>query len=166
MLIAGCGPIGGLAALVLAAQGHRDIRVADRNARRTARVCAVTGAKPVALDPASVGSGVHFAIEATGSIAALGSLMDCMSAGGAIALVGIMRGRIDLDPNILVEREVSLIGCHAFRDELPDAIALLSRMATEACQLIDRHVTLAEVPQAYERLIAGDAEGLKTIIRP
>jgi len=166
VLIAGCGPIGGLAALVLAAQGHRDIRVADRNTRRTARVCAVTGAKSVALEPASVGSGIQFAIEATGSTSALSSLMDCMSAGGTIALVGIMHGRMDLDPNLLVEREVSLIGCHAFRDELPDAIALLARTGPQARQLIDRHITLAEVPQAYERLIAGDADGLKTIIRP
>ena len=166
VLIAGCGPIGGLAALVLAAQGHRDIRVADRNTRRIARVCAVTGARSVALEPGSAGNGVHFAIEATGSTAALGSLLNCVSTGGSIALVGIMHGRIELDPNILVEREVSLIGCHAFRDELPDAIALLARVAPQACQLIDRHVTLAEVPQAYERLIAGDAEGLKTIIRP
>jgi (R,R)-butanediol dehydrogenase/meso-butanediol dehydrogenase/diacetyl reductase len=89
-----------------------------------------------------------------------------VSGGGAIALVGIMHGRIDLDPNLLVEREVSLIGCHAFRDELPEAVALLSRVAPQALRLIDREITIAEVPSAYERLIAGDAEGLKTVVRP
>lgn len=166
VLIAGCGPIGGLAALVLSGMGHRDIRVADRNASRLARVCAVTGASPVALEPASAGPGIHFAIEATGSTAALGSLIGCVAGGGAIALVGIMHGTIDLDPNMLVEREVSLIGCHAFRDELPEAIALLARMAPQARQLIDREITIFEVPQAYERLIAGDSEGLKTVVRP
>ncbi|PZF76169.1 dehydrogenase [Aestuariivirga litoralis] len=166
VLIAGCGPIGGLAALVLWAAGHRDIRVADRNAQRLARVCAVTGARPVDLTAASAGADIRFAIEATGSTAALESLLGCMSGGGAIALVGIMHGRIALDPNILVEREVSLIGCHAFRDELPEAIQLLARVAPQARHLIDREITLADVPQAYERLIAGKSEGLKTIIRP
>ena len=112
--------------------GHRDIRVADRNARRLARVCEVTGARAVTLEPARPSGGIRFAIEATGSTAALLSLLDCMAGGGAIALVGIMHGRIDLDPNLLVEREVSLIGCHAFRDELPEAIALLARVAPQA----------------------------------
>ncbi len=166
VLIAGCGPIGGLAALVLAAHGHRDIRVADRNARRVARVCAATGATAVTLDAAAAARDVRFAIEATGSTAALAGLLDGMAGGGAIALVGIMHGRLDLDPNILVEREVSLIGCHAFRDELPDAIALLTRVAAEAISLADRDIAIADVPAAYERLIAGNAEGLKTVVRP
>jgi len=166
VLIAGCGPIGGLAALVLAAMGHGDIRVADRNARRAARVCDVTGATAVTLDPGAIGGGIRFAIEATGSTAALLSLVDCVGGGGAIALVGIMHGRIDLDPNLLVEREVSLIGCHAFRDELPEAIALLARMAPQAQRLVDRFIAIADVPAAYQRLIAGDSEGLKTVVRP
>lgn len=165
VLIAGCGPIGGLAALVLAELGHRDIRVADRNAQRLSRVCEVTGARPVTLDPSSTGSDIVFAIEATGSTSALRSLMDCVAPGGAIALVGIMHGKLDLDPNLLVEREVSLIGCHAFRDELPEAIALLARCSPGARRLIDREITLGDVPSAYDRLIAGDAAGLKTVIR-
>ena len=166
MLIAGCGPIGGLAALVLSATGHTDIRVADRNARRLARVCEVTGARPVILDPAAPSRDVRFAIEATGNTAALSSLIRCIGSGGAIALVGIMHDRIDLDPNLLVEREVSLIGCHAFRDELPDAIALLVRHAAAASQLINAEITIADVPQAYEQLITGASDGLKTIVRP
>lgn len=166
VLIAGCGPIGGLAALVLAAMGHKDIRVADRNIRRMARVCEVTEATAVTLDAGAAGGGIHFAIEATGSTAALLSLFDCIGGGGAIALVGIMHGRIDLDPNLLVEREVSLIGCHAFRDELPEAIALLARMAPQAQRLVDRMIPIAEVPDAYERLIAGNSDGLKTVVRP
>jgi (R,R)-butanediol dehydrogenase / meso-butanediol dehydrogenase / diacetyl reductase len=166
VLIAGCGPIGGLAALVLAVLGHKDIRVADRNSRRLARVCEVTGATPVTLEPASAGGDIRFAIEATGATAALTSLLDCLAGGGAIALVGIMHGRIDLDPNLLVEREISLIGCHAFRDELPDAVALLTRHAAKARQLVEREIAIADVPQAYERLIAGHSDGLKTIVRP
>jgi len=61
---------------------------------------------------------------------------------------------------------VSLIGCHAFRDELPEAIALLARMAPQAQRLVDRFIAIADVPAAYQRLIAGDSEGLKTVVRP
>ena len=146
--------------------GHTQVLVADRNPRRLARVSAVTGATPVALDAAFAQHDIRQAIEATGSTAALTALMDGMAGGGAIALVGIMHGRIDLDPNALVEREISLIGCHAFRDELPEAISLLTRKAAEASRLIDREVPIAGVPEAYERLLAGHSEGLKTIVRP
>ena len=166
VLIAGCGPIGGLAALVLAEMGHRDIRVADRNPQRLARACDVTGARPVALEASSAGGDVKFAIEATGSTQALQDLLACVAPGGTIALVGIMHGRLELDPNLLVEREISLIGCHAFKDELPDAIALLSRCSPGAIRLIDRVIQLDEVAGAYEDLIAGKATGLKTVIRP
>ena len=77
-----------------------------------------------------------------------------------------MHDRIDLDPNLLVERELSLIGCHAFRDELPDAIALLVHHAAAASQLINAEITIADVPRAYEQLITGASDGLKTIVRP
>jgi len=163
VLIAGCGPIGGLAALVLADRGHRDIRIADRNTDRVIRVAEVTGAKPMSLEQTEK---VGFALEATGNIAVLRTLLGMVDAGGAIALVGISHGSLDLDPNILVEREIDIIGCHAFRDELPEAISLLSRCADRARQLIDRGIGLAEVPQAYERLLAGQATGLKTVVRP
>lgn len=166
VLIAGCGPIGGLSALVLAAMGHADIRVADRNAQRLARVCSVTGARAVELDAAGAEGDIRFAIEATGSTAALQGLLGAMAGGGAIALVGIMHGRIDLDPNLLVEREISLVGCHAFRDELPAAIALLASRAEAALRLVDREIAIDDVPEAYERLIAGRSEGLKTVVTP
>ena len=89
-----------------------------------------------------------------------------MGSGGLIALVGISHGKLDLDPNLLVERELGLIGCHAFRDEMPTAIAMLAACAPRARRLIDREIKLADVPEAYRRLIAGEAEGLKTIIVP
>ena len=86
--------------------------------------------------------------------------------GRPIALVGISHGRLDLDLNSIVEREIRLIGCSAFADELPHAIALLSEYAGELRRLVDREIALEDVPAAYERLIRGDAAGLKTIVRP
>lgn len=167
VLIAGCGPIGGLAALVLSESGDHPVYAADRNEARLALVCEVTGARPLALSREAAASlGIAYGIEATGSPAALGELIHCISPGGTVALVGIAHGTLDLDPNILVEREVSLTGCHAFRDELPDAVALLGRMQEKARRLIDRHIGLGEAPEAYGRLIAGAARGLKTVIRP
>ena len=163
VLVLGCGPIGGLAALVLSRRHDGPLLLADRNAERAALVARVTGGTVVdlsAMETRPLG-----AIEATGSVAALKQLVDIMEPGGAVALVGIFHGRLDIDPNIFVERELSFIGCHAFDDELPEAIALLSTLQGQLAQLIDHELTLDEVPAAYERLMAGKATGLKTIIR-
>lgn len=171
VLVLGCGPIGGLAALVLAKSHDGPLLVADRNAARARLVADVTGATTVALDPTEVRAALGgrlptAAIEATGSTAALGHLVEAIEGGGRVALVGIFHGTLDLDPNLLVEREISLIGCHAFTDELPDAVARLPALAFDLARLIDRQIDLDAVPDAYARLMRGEAQGLKTIIRP
>jgi (R,R)-butanediol dehydrogenase/meso-butanediol dehydrogenase/diacetyl reductase len=96
----------------------------------------------------------------------LQSLFGVVANGGSIAAVGIFHAKLDLDPNTVVERELSLIGCSAFADELPEAIALLPKLADDLRRLIDREIRLEDVPAAYQRLIRGEATGLKTIVRP
>jgi (R,R)-butanediol dehydrogenase/meso-butanediol dehydrogenase/diacetyl reductase len=172
VLVVGCGPIGGLAALVLAQQHDGPLLLADRNAARASLVAEVTGGRVVALDPEAIHAALGdtdarlAAIEATGNVAALGQLVGAMGPGGTIALVGIYHGSLQLDPNALVEREIALIGCHAFADELPEAVGLLGPFSGDLARLIDRQIILDEVPAAYQRLIAGEARGLKTIVRP
>jgi len=160
VLVAGCGPIGGLAALVLSKMGV-DVLVADRNAARASLVAEVTGARVVALEDADI----RFALDATGNIHVIRQLIDRVDGGGSLAIAGISHGEIALDPNILVERELALIGCHAYRDELPEAVAMLPGLAPQLARFIDREITIDGIPHAYQRLLNGDAKGLKTIIR-
>ncbi|WP_181702050.1 zinc-dependent alcohol dehydrogenase [Chthonobacter albigriseus] len=171
VLVAGCGTIGGIAALILARRGAEPLLVADRNPARQAMVCRLTGALPADLSAAAIGvatggRGLGHAVEATGSTAALATLVQTMRPGGRLALVGIYHGTMALDPTILVERELTLTGSHAFADELPEAIALLPAYAEALSAVIDGSVDLDGVPAAYARLIAGEAGGLKTIVRP
>ena len=112
------------------------------------------------------GALLHHAIEATGSVAALAATLDLLSNGATLALVGIFHGRFNLDPNMLVEREINLRGCSAFADELPAALGLLPELAPAIRLLIEREIGLDEVPAAYARLIAGQSGSLKTIVRP
>ncbi|MER9241737.1 alcohol dehydrogenase catalytic domain-containing protein [Mesorhizobium sp. M0633] len=170
VLVVGCGTIGGLAALLLSRTFADTVLVADRNPGRCARVARVTGASIVdlnrdAIAAATADAPLLAAVEATGSVAALGQLLGVLDAGGTVAMVGIFHGRLDIDPNILVEREIALLGCHAFADELPDAIRMLGELTEPMVELIDREIGLDDVPAAYERLLAGQGDGLKTIIR-
>jgi len=171
VLVVGCGPIGGLAALLLSRLHDGPVLVCDRNDQRANLVSTVTGAISVPLDKAAIeaaldGQPLRYAIDATGNIGVLKATLDVLSGGGSLALVGISHGRIELDPNILVEREISLIGCHAYQDELHEIASLLPDLEAQLLQLVDREISLDEVPEAYARLIEGEANGLKTIIRP
>ncbi|MER9584587.1 alcohol dehydrogenase catalytic domain-containing protein [Mesorhizobium sp. M0276] len=170
VLVVGCGPIGGLAALLLSRTFAGTVLVADRNLGRCARVAQVTGATIVDLNRDAIASATAnapllAAIEATGSIAALNQLLGVLDPGGTIAMVGIFHGRLDIDPNSLVEREIGLLGCHAFADELPEAVRMLGELSEPLLALIDQEIGLDELPAAYERLLAGRSDGLKTIIR-
>ncbi|OJF92567.1 zinc-dependent alcohol dehydrogenase [Pararhizobium antarcticum] len=170
VLIIGCGPIGGLAALLLSRLHTGPLLVCDNNRARSERVAQVTGATQVTLDPASLHAALgeqalRYALDATGQRDVLKRAIACLQGGGSLTLVGITHGNIDLDPNVLVEREIALMGCHAFRDELPEAVAMLPEMATSLARLIDREIAIEDIPAAYERLLAGSAAGLKTIVR-
>jgi (R,R)-butanediol dehydrogenase/meso-butanediol dehydrogenase/diacetyl reductase len=169
MLVIGCGPIGGLAALILSRLHDGPLLVADRNAARARLVADVTGAAVVELDTISIQSALgervlRYALDATGNIAVLRTAIDLLAGGGSLALVGITHGRIDLDPNILVEREIALIGCHAFAGELPEVVGMLPGLSHSLSLLIDREIEIEDIPAAYRRLLAGEATGLKTII--
>ncbi|RWL81694.1 MAG: dehydrogenase [Mesorhizobium sp.] len=170
VLVVGCGTIGGLTALLLSRTFSGRVLIADRNKARCERVARVTGATIVDLDReaiavATADAPLLAAVEATGSIAALNQLLGVLGSGATVALVGIFHGRLDIDPNVLVEREIGLLGCHAFADELPDAIGMLAELSGPLISLIDREIGLDDIPAAYERLLAGQGDGLKTIIR-
>ncbi|MBZ9890616.1 zinc-binding dehydrogenase [Mesorhizobium sp. BR1-1-3] len=170
VLVVGCGPIGGLAALLLSRTFAGTVLIADRNQSRCARVARVTGARIVdlsrdAVAAATANAPLLAAIEATGSVAALNQLLGVLDLGGTIAMVGIFHGRLDIDPNTLVEREIGLLGCHAFADELPEAVRMLGELSEPLLALIDQEIGLDDIPAAYERLLAGRSDGLKTIIR-
>ena len=171
VLVAGCGPIGGLAALILARRGCRDLLLADLNTARRDLVAGITGGRGVDLTPGAVkaalaGAPLEFAIEATGNVAALAAILDVVSNGATVALVGISHGMLGLDPNRLVEREIVLAGCSAFADELAEAATLLADYAPDLLRLIDSEIALEHLPDAYRRLVAGDVVGLKVIVRP
>ena len=169
VLVVGCGTIGGLAALLLSRIFPGAVLVADRNKARCERVARVTGARIVDLDRGATAATAHSpllaAVEATGSIAALNQLLGIVDPGSTVAIVGIFHGRLDIDPNLLVEREIALLGCHAFADEFPDAVRMLPELTEPLVSLIDREIGLDDVPAAYQRLLAGQGDGLKTIIR-
>lgn len=170
LLIVGCGTIGGFAALLANRLHDGPVLVSDQNLARAELVSKVCGAHVVSLEAealhkASGDRPIRYALDATGSLNVISSLPDLIDGGGSIGLVGISHGTLPLDPNILVEREISLKGCHAYKGELPQVIEMLGSLQEDLEQLIDQVIDLEAVPETYKRLLAGDSKGLKTIIQ-
>lgn len=167
VLVTGAGPIGALTAIVLASRGSGPVFVLDRNSDRLALVERAAGAIPLHADHlARHGGEWSCVVETTGSAAVLGAVIPRMSAGGRIVTVGIFHGAVAADLNRIVEGEVELRGCAAFRDELHEANRLLAGLAPRLALLADQPIGLGEVPAAYDRLAAGRMDAVKVIVRP
>jgi (R,R)-butanediol dehydrogenase/meso-butanediol dehydrogenase/diacetyl reductase len=166
ILVAGGGPVGGLACLLLRHLGFGPIQFAERNPSRRALVQDVTGAVPVELDAVWLGQPFDCAIEATGVGAVLDKLIALSGPAARIALVGIPSGAASINAIAVVERELELKGCSAFRDELPEAVRLLKALEAPLGRLVEDPIGLDAVPEAYQRLIAGSGTRLKAIVRP
>jgi len=163
ILITGAGPIGGLVTLVLARDGFGPLYIVDRNDDRRQLVAEITGASPATLEDAPE---TRFAVDATGSAAVASALVGRAAGGARIVFVGIFHEKLTIDPNFIVEREIDLVGCGAFSTELPSAVQRLGTYAGDLGRFVEGPIPLSDVPQAYERLIAGKAGRLKTIIDP
>ncbi|HEY0122465.1 MAG TPA: alcohol dehydrogenase catalytic domain-containing protein [Rhizobium sp.] len=170
VLLIGCGTIGGLSGLLFSRLHDGDLLFSDLRADRARMVAEICGGAAIDLAPAEIAAGLRgrrlrYALDATGSTQAIGQAIDLLSGGGALALVGISHGRLDLDPNILVEREIALLGCHAYENELAQAVSLLPQLQKELLEFSDVLTSLDEVPDAYQRLLDGQTNKLKTIVR-
>lgn len=169
VLIIGCGAIGGLCALLLSKMHHAEVLLSDLNPARLSLVAEVTGGAPVDLAKPSVErvlkhGPLRAAIDATGNVNAIDAGIRMLAGGGTLVLVGISHSRIELDPNVLVEREISLLGCHAFADEFPEAAGLLPSLRAELDRLIDVLSGWHAVPESYATLLKGGSGKLKTIV--
>ncbi|MEH6725586.1 MAG: dehydrogenase, partial [Hyphomicrobiales bacterium] len=105
----------------------------------------------------------RYVLDTTGNVGVIDTLLNKVT-GCTIGLVGIGSGELTIDPVHLVEREISVIGCHAFADELPEALALLHAQADRFQGIIGDRITLDQTVAAYGVISSGKATAIKTLI--
>jgi (R,R)-butanediol dehydrogenase/meso-butanediol dehydrogenase/diacetyl reductase len=170
ILIAGAGPIGGLAAIALEHLGFGPLLIIERNTRRGALVTSLTGAQMVAADCTAIADACRgrprFAIEATGSPDILSVLINTLAGGARLGLVGLFHRTCSVDWNPIIEKEIDLVGCSVFQNEQPWALELLKTLSAKLEHIISSPLELQDVPAEYERLLAGQSPFLKSVICP
>lgn len=172
-VVMGAGPIGLCAVAVLKHLGVADVVVADRSRSRldVARelgaahtICVVQEDLDARLrelhgvvDLMGVAMpATHRYIEATGVGAVLESLVATAGPGATIAVVGVHKQAISLDPVQLLLKELTLVGSMAYPDEFPAVIDMLRQGDVDVRALISHRFSLSEFAAALD--VARDPE--------
>jgi L-idonate 5-dehydrogenase len=130
VLVTGAGPIGCLVVAVLSYAGAADVVVSDlldqplALAASVGATCTVRADRP---DDPAWPAHVDVAIEASGSVAGLGTCVRRVRRGGTVVLLGLLPpGEVGFLGNVVVTREITLNGAFRFDHEFDEALSLLA----------------------------------------
>jgi (R,R)-butanediol dehydrogenase/meso-butanediol dehydrogenase/diacetyl reductase len=161
--ILGAGPVGVL--LALAVPDGVEVILVEPNAARAAAARRITGFEVV--DPSSAGAlagAFEVAFDCAGAFGSLGRAAELVAPGGVVGAVALHHRPAELDVNAFVGREITLTGAHVFADEMPAALRLLGRRPHLFGQVVDRVVSLEELPAAVEAAAEGGVGHLKLVV--
>jgi L-iditol 2-dehydrogenase len=112
------------------------------------------------------GRGADVAIEVVGATATIETALKATRKGGAVTLVGNLAPRIDLPLQIVVTRELTLLGSCASCGEYQACIDLMARGDIRVDPLITAKASLDEAPEWFARLYKGEPTAMKVILQP
>lgn len=157
VLVTGAGPIGALVVVALRAAGAARVVVSDLVDEALAVATAV-GADGVVRadrpDDPRWPEEPDVVVEASGSPAGLAAALGRVRRGGRVVGLGLLPpGDSPVPGNLLVTREIELVGAFRFDTELVDAVALLAQSAV-ADPVVTAVHPLADAVAAFA--VAGD----------
>lgn len=175
VVVVGAGMIGLLTLQAAKAAGATRIIAVDLNETRLA-VAKQLGATetlradqydvPAAVRDLTAGRGADVAFEVVGATPTVKTAIEAVRKGGNVTLVGNISPTIDLPLQSVVTREITLRGTCGCNGEYPQCIDLMDRGVINVEPLITAKISLADGPQWFERLYAGDPEQMKVVVCP
>lgn len=160
-LVTGAGPIGALMTAACAHAGASEIVVTDLQdtVLRVARDVGATRTVNVSTDaetlaPYAAEKGVFdLAFECSAAAPALKTAIETVRPQGTIVQLGVT-GDLPLPVNVLVGKEINLMGSHRFDAEFAEAVRLINSRAIDVRPIISAIYPLEEALTAFEH--AGD----------
>ena len=164
VVVVGAGPIGLLFCALLDLAGATAIAVEPTPLRRS---LALTMGAVAALDPATddvcarvmditAGFGADTTIDAVGT--QMETCLELVRKGGRVVLFGLdMHARQTISQARITRGELQVIGAYVGRDSFPSAVRLLEQGRLDLEPMVTHRVTLAQLPNALDRLRAGQA---------
>jgi len=177
-VVIGAGVIGLLAIQALRAQGYGRVIAVDVDEGRL-EMAQRLGADEVVVSSASrqlaplgevrklTGSrGADVVLEAVGLPATVKLAVECVRKGGAVAQVGNVSPMAEIPLQLLVSRQISLLGSAASCGEFPACLDMMQRGVIKVEPLISAVAPLSEGARWFERLREREAGLVKVILRP
>jgi L-iditol 2-dehydrogenase len=112
------------------------------------------------------GRGVDAAFEVVGVTESLKTAIECVRKGGSVTLIGNLKPKVELPLQSVVTRELKLIGSCASAGEYPACLELIGSGKINVTDFITATSPLAEGPQWFERLYAGEKGLMKVLLQP
>jgi (R,R)-butanediol dehydrogenase / meso-butanediol dehydrogenase / diacetyl reductase len=174
VLITGAGPIGALAALYAASLGAR-VFVSEPNPSRQALIRRLGVAE--VLDPGVTdvaahlkdlhhGVGVDAAIECSGHERALQTALASVRSAGRVAQTGLHTRPASIDPMMLAQRDIALIGtwCYPVTD-FPRIAGLIASGRFPVEQVVTAKIAIDDiVEQGFETLLSPTGDQVKVLV--
>ena len=163
VLVAGAGPLGLLCLAAARPGGAARGTITDLfdQPLEIARRMGADEAINVRTDPdrldraAQALGGYDVAIEATGAAASVAALPSLCCPGGRIVQLGMLPpGAVPLPVNLLMAREIDLLGSFRFHDAFDIAVAALARGRIDVAPILSASFALADANDAFA--LAGD----------
>ena len=174
-VVVGAGMIGLLTLQAARAAGASRIIAVDLNDKRLAAAKEL-GATDVirgdqcdpveAIRDLTAGRGADIAFEVVGATPTVKTAIESVRKGGNVTLIGNVSPTIELPLQSVVTREIGLKGTCGCNGEYPQCIDLMARGIINVAPLITARIGLADGPQWFQRLHAGDPDQMKVVVRP
>jgi L-iditol 2-dehydrogenase len=174
VVITGAGPIGLMNVLTALAAGAAHVIVSDPVAARlkvaeeigaTHTVSGVAGELKQAALELTDGRGADVAIECAGHPSALNAAIGACRAGATTVLIGMPPGdTVEININDLIVREIKLRPIFRYNNTFPTGVNLLASGKVDVKPLLSKTFTLAQVPQAFEYVVAHRDTCVKAIV--
>jgi L-idonate 5-dehydrogenase len=164
VLVTGAGPIGVLVALWAAHEGAARIVVTDLLDEPLAIARAVGATDPINIGTdGAVVPEVDVAIEASGSPAGLAACIRAVRPGGRIVTVGLPPGTVPIPANLVVAREIEVIGSFRFTTEYAESVAALAG-TLDVTPVMSGSFELGRAQEAFE-LASQRRAAMKVLLR-
>jgi len=167
VLITGAGPIGIMAAAIVRHAGARHVVVTDINpyrlelAKKMGATCAVNVLEENledAMKRLDMKEGFDVGLEMSGNPSAFRSMLDTMSHGGKIAMLGILPGDVGIDWNTVVFNGLTLKGIYG-REMYETWYKMTSMLQSglDIAPIITDRFHYTDFEKGFERMISGNS---------
>lgn len=175
VLITGAGPIGQLTILALRQAGVERIVVSEPAAgrRERAQKLGVAGVLDpsnenvgTALKELTDGRGADVTFECVGIAPALDACFAATRRGGRIVIAGVFQQPYPVNFARFTLAEHTLIGSLGYRDEFPQAAALIAFNTIDVSPVISHRIPLDWAPEAFATIVGDRGAHEKVLVQP